>query len=160
MSAVSQHHGERDRGEQVDKWEVPAVQHDRLHVRVAIALRDRAEVLDVPLLARERLHHAHAGDVFRERRGDEAEALADFAVGTRRADAEDHGRDGHQRNDRQGREGEPPVQDEEQDRRADERERVLHEARHAVGDELVERLDVVRQAADDHPGAVALVVAE
>ena len=32
--------------------------------------------------------------------------------------------------------------------------------RDAVGDELVERLDVVRQAADDHAGAVALVEAE
>ena len=32
--------------------------------------------------------------------------------------------------------------------------------RHAVGDELVERLDVVRQAGDDRAGAVALVVAE
>ena len=30
----------------------------------------------------------------------------------------------------------------------------------AVGDELVERLDVVRHAADDHAGAVALVEAE
>ena len=32
--------------------------------------------------------------------------------------------------------------------------------RDAVGDELVERLDVVRQAADDHAGAVPLVEAE
>ena len=32
--------------------------------------------------------------------------------------------------------------------------------RDAVGDELVERLDVVRDPADDHAGAVALVVAE
>ena len=30
----------------------------------------------------------------------------------------------------------------------------------AVGDELVERLDVVRQPADDHAGAVPLVEAE
>ena len=45
-------------------------------------------------------------------------------------------------------------------RRAHEQQRVLEEAGDAVGDELVERLDVVGQAADDHPGAVALVVAE
>ena len=32
-----------------------------------------------------------------------------------------------------------------------ERERVLDEARDAVGHELVERLDVVRQARDDAP---------
>ena len=39
-------------------------------------------------------------------------------------------------------------------------ERVLDQARDAVGDELVERLDVVRDPADDHAGPVALVVAE
>ena len=60
----------------------------------------------------------------------------------------------------QRREREPPVEDEEDDRGADERQRVLHEARDAVGDELVDRLDVVRQPADDHAGAVALVEAE
>ena len=43
---------------------------------------------------------------------------------------------------------------------AEEEERALDERRHAVGDELVERLDVVRQPADDDAGAVALVVAE
>ena len=39
-------------------------------------------------------------------------------------------------------------------------QRVLDERGDAVGDELVERLDVVRQPADDHAGAVALVEAE
>ena len=65
-----------------------------------------------------------------------------------------------QRQDGQRREREPPVEEEEDDRRADEGERVLDEARDAVGDELVERLDVVRQPADDHARAVALVEAE
>ena len=39
-------------------------------------------------------------------------------------------------------------------------QRVLDEARDPVGDELVERLDVVREPADDHAGPVALVEAE
>ena len=43
---------------------------------------------------------------------------------------------------------------------ADSVERVLDEARDAVGDELVERLDVVREPADDDAGAVALEEAE
>jgi hypothetical protein len=55
---------------------------------------------------------------------------------------------------------EPPVEDEQDDRRAEQRQRVLNEARNAVGDELVDRLDVIRQAADDHAGAVALIEAE
>ena len=43
---------------------------------------------------------------------------------------------------------------------AEERERALDERRHAVRDELVDRLDVVREPADDHARAVALVEAE
>ena len=65
-----------------------------------------------------------------------------------------------ERQDRHRREREPPVEEEEDDRGADQRQRVLDEARDAVGDELVERLDVVREPADDHAGAVPLVVAE
>ena len=41
-----------------------------------------------------------------------------------------------------------------------ERQRVLDERGDSVGDELVERLDVVRDPADQHAGAVALVEAE
>ena len=69
-------------------------------------------------------------------------------------------RDAHQRDHGAGREREPPVEDEQDDRRAEERQRVLDEARDAVRDELVDRLDVVRQPADDHAGPVALVEAE
>jgi hypothetical protein len=92
----------------------------------------------------------HPGDVLRERCGDEAEPLAHGGVGARRALAEDRRRDAHERDHDQRGEGQAPVEDEEQDRGADERERVLDEARDAVGDELVDRLDVVRQPADDH----------
>ena len=74
--------------------------------------------------------------------------------------AEERGRDAHQRDHGEGGEREPPVEDEEQDRRADEGERVLDEAGDAVRDELVERLDVVRQPADDHARAVPLEEAE
>ena len=77
-----------------------------------------------------------------------------------RALAEPGRRERHQRHHGQRREREPPVEEEQHDRRADERQRVLDERRDAVGDELVERLDVVRQPADDHAGAVALVEAE
>ena len=71
-----------------------------------------------------------------------------------------HCPDAHQRDHRARGEREAPVEDEEDDRGADERQRALHERRHAVGDELVDRLDVVRQPADDHAGAVSLVEAE
>ena len=69
-------------------------------------------------------------------------------------------RDDEQRQDRHHRERQPPVEQEQDDRRADQRQRVLDQAGEPVRDELVERLDVVREAADDHARAVALVEAE
>ncbi len=111
-------------------------------------------------LAGVRLHDAHARDVLRQGGGDEADALAHAAVGAVRANAEPHRRERHQRQDRERREREPPVEHEQDDGGADDERRVLDEAGDAVGDELVERLDVVRDAADDGAGAVALEVAE
>ena len=111
-------------------------------------------------LAREGLHDAHAREILSERRRDQAEPLANAAIGMVRARPEPGGREAHQREDDQRREREPPVEEEEHDYRSREDEGVLDEAREAVGDELVERLDVVRDAAHRRAGAVALVVAE
>ena len=77
-----------------------------------------------------------------------------------RARAEPARREGHEWQDEERREGEAPVEQEQNDDGSDEDERVLHEARDAVRDELVERLDVVRDPADDCAGPVPLVVAE
>ena len=160
VTAVAEHDRGRRRREEVDEWEVEAVQDDGLVVRLAVVLVDRAELLRVLLLAREGLEDAHARDVLLERGGHRAEPLAHAAVGARRAAAEDRSREAHEREDEQRREREPPVEQEEDDDRPEEHQRVLDEALDAVRDELVERFDVVREARDDVPGAAALVVAE
>ena len=101
-----------------------------------------------------------AGDVLGEGRSHEADALPYPTVGAVRADPEPGRRERHQRDHRERREGEPPVEDEEDDRRSDEEHHVLDERRDAVRDQRVERLDVVRDPADDRAGAVALEVPE
>ena len=106
------------------------------------------------------MHDAHAGDVFGEGRRDEAKSLSHTLVRAVRARAEPARREGHERQDEERREGEAPVEQEQHDDGSDEDERVLHEARDAVRDELVERLDVVRDPTDDCAGPVPLVVAE
>ena len=159
-AADAEHDRGRDRREDVDGREVEPVQDHRLVVRLAVALVDAAEGRLARRLAREGLHDAHARDVLGERRRDEAEPLANAAVRMVRARPEPRGREPHQREDDQRREREPPVEEEEHDYRSREDERVLDEARDAVGDELVERLDVVRDPAHRRAGAVALVVAE
>ena len=97
-------------------------------LRRAVGLADRAEVLVRRALARERLQDAHAGDVLGERRRDVAQRLADAAVAARRLLAEDRRRDGQRRDDGERREREPPVEDEQDHRGADERQRVLDRA--------------------------------
>ena len=150
----------RDRREHVDGREVEPVEDDGLVVRRAVGVVDAAKARLARRLARERLHDAHPGDVLRQRRGDQAEALPHTPVGSVRAHAEPRGRGGHERQHDERGERQPPVEEEQHDGGAEEDERVLDEAREAVGDELVERLDVVRDAADDGAGAVALEEAE
>jgi hypothetical protein len=156
VPAVAEDDGERDRGDEIDEREVHRVQDHGPHVRLAVFLRDLAEVGDVPLLAGERLHDAHAGDVLRERRCDESEPLADGRIRASGVDPEQDRADAHHGDHGERGEGQPPVEHEQQDRRSDQRQRALHERRDAVGDELVEGLDVIRQPADDHAGTVTL----
>ena len=160
VAAVPQHDRGRERREEIDRREVDPVEDDGLVVRLAVTVVDTTETLLVHGLACERLHDAHASDVLGERRGDEADPLSDAPVRTVRTDAEPGGRERDKRHDRQRREREPPVEDQQDDRGPDEQKRVLDEARDAVGDELVERFDVVRDPADDRAGAVALEKAE
>ena len=83
----------RARREQVDEREVERVLDDRLLVAAAVGLADLLEVRSRGALARERLEHAHPGDVLGERRRDRAERLADETVGAARLLAEDRRRD-------------------------------------------------------------------
>ena len=61
-----------------------------------------------------------------------------------------------QRDHREDPERELPRENEQDHRRADERQRVLHERGNAVGDQLVERLDVIGHPADQNARTVAL----
>ena len=63
--------------------------------------------------------------------------------------------DDEERHDGERRQGQAPVEDEEEDDGADEGQRVGDQRGDAVGDELVEGVDVVGQAADDPAGLLA-----
>ena len=161
VAAVAEDDGRRGGGEEVDEREVEAVQDDGLVVRGAVAVVDLAEARAAPVLAGERLDDPHPRDVLLQRRRDARRGARER--GGRRASS-----GGGRSWSRRAMSGKTASvasarrqsRQHEDDGRADEHERVLHEARHAVGDELVERLDVVRQPGDDRAGAVALEVAE
>ncbi len=160
MSAVAEHDRQGERREETDEREVEGVQDDGLHVRVAVVARNRAEVLRGALLTHERLHHPHPRDVLGERGGHEPEALPHVGISTPRARAEERRRENHERDHRERHEGEPRVEHDQQDSGAAEHERALRERRDPVGNELVDRLHVVRHPADQDAGAVPLVEAE
>ena len=161
VGAVAEDDRGRERREQVDEREVDGVLDDRLLVALPVGLADPAEVLARRALARERLEDAHAGDVLGERRRDRAERLADSAVRAARLLAED----------RPSRRRAAGITTSVASASFHERRNRITAAPtsvsvfwisevNAVGDELVERLDVVRDPADQDAGAVALVEAE
>ena len=160
VAAVDQDDRGADDREQLDEREVPGVQPDRAAVGLAVDLARPVERDGVVGIAIELLDHAHAGEVLGERRRDVGEPLAHHAVRTRRADAEDDRRRRHRREHDEDREREPPVEQHERHGGADQDQGVAQRRRDAVGDELLERVDVVRQARDDATRALALEVAE
>ena len=160
VAAVAEDDRGRGRGDEVDRREVDAAEHDGAVVRLPVVGVDLVEVRERRVLTCEGLEDAHARDVFGQRRGDEPQALPDGAVGEGRARAEHRRGDDQRRHHRERREREPPVEEEQDHDRAEQQQRVLQQRRHAFRHQLVERVDVVRQPADDDACAVALVVAE
>jgi len=157
VAAVPEHDRSRRRREEVDEREVDAAVHHRLVVRRPVVLVHLAEVPPARRLARERLDHTHAGDVLGERGRHETEPLSHRPIGAGAPHAEDRRSDRHRRNHRQRRECQSPVEQEQDDGGPDQDQRVLDKRGDSVRDELVERIDVVREPADDHAGAVPLV---
>ena len=90
----------------------------------------------------------------------DADRLARAPVGVGADDAEDQRRDRHQREDQEDQQRELPVEQQQDHDRPDQRQRRLDERDDGVGHERVQRLDVVRHAADQDAGRAALVEAD
>ena len=117
-AAVGQHDRRRGGAEQADEREVPGVELNGAVVGAAVVVADLAEGLRVAALAPECLHDARPGEILGQRRGHIREPLAHAPVGACRVDPEERRRERHQREDRERREREPPVEEEQDARRA------------------------------------------
>ena len=159
-AAVPKHHRHRRGRQQVDDREVDGADVDRLHVGLAVGAVHLVESPLVRPLAAERLDDADAGDVLLQRGGDLGQPLSGAAVGARRVAAEQRGGDRHPREHGQRRQRQLPVQVEQHQRGADQRDGVLKQGGGAVCDQRLQRLDVVGQARDDDAGAGALEEAQ
>ena len=160
QAAVEEDPRGHERGQQLDRREVRRVEVDRRHVRRAVLVVELGEDALVAALLPEHAHDADARERLLQVRGDRGDLLARGAVGVRADDPERERADPQHREDQEGEQCELPVEHEEDHRGADQRQRRAEQRHHAVGDELVERLDVVRQPRDQHAGLAARVEAD
>ena len=155
VAAVEQDHAGRDGRQQLDGGEVGRVQVDRAHVCLAVLVVQLREPLAVARLLSERANHANTRERLLEVSRDVRDLLSHPPVGTGREVAE---RDARGRQEREGQEHDQRQLDVEQEQdhdRPDQRQRAREERHDAVGHELVERRDVVRQTRDQDAGLVA-----
>ena len=160
VAAVDEDRRGRDRRQQLHRREVRGVQVDGLHVRLAVLVVQLREAAAVARLLAERAHHAHAGERLLEVGRDLRDLLAREPVGARRDEPERHARHEQDGEGEERDQGELRVEQHQDHRGADQRERGREERRDPLGHELVERLHVVRQPRDQHARLVARVEAD
>src|SRR2546423_472826 len=149
-----------DHAEELDRREED--REDLLRVDVLLAIR-RVQLVELVLeaaLAVERLHDRHAGDRLRDLRRHDGDAIA-------RLDERDVGgplepacQDECRRHDREDDEAEPPVCDQQGRERGRQEHDVRDEGRHALREDVRDRVHVARQPGDDPPGLLLREVAE
>jgi ABC-type multidrug transport system fused ATPase/permease subunit len=145
---------------QLDAREVGGVQVDRPHVRAAVLLVELREALQVARLLSERAHDANPRQRLLQVGGDRRDLLARRPVGVGGDDPERERAEPEDREHEVGQQRELRVEQEQDHRGADEHQRGAEQRHDAVGDERVERLDVVGQARDQHAGAAARIEAD
>jgi len=149
-----------DARQQLDAREVGPREPDRGHVGLAVLLVDAPEEVLGRLLAPEALHHADPREGLLQGREHVGDALAGAPVGACGVDAKERGADRERREDHERQQRQLDVVGEEDHDHPDEREAVDHERGDAVGDQLLQRLDVAGEAAHRATGGGALVVTD
>ena len=160
LRAREEHRAGGDRAEQLDRGEEDRVDLLHVHVREPVLLVQPVELGLERALAVERLDHGHPGDRLGQLRGHDRDPRPHVRrgdVGDALEPARDHDR---RREDAEGDEPEPPVEQEEPADRGDERERVDDERRQALVEHVGERVDVAVQPRDDPAGLLLREVAQ
>ena len=155
VAAVEDDRRGPDRRQQLDRREVGGVEVDRAHVRDPVLLVQLRHPLQVPVLAAEAPHDPHPGERLLEVGGDVGDLLPRQPVGAGGDDPEDHAADRQQREGEEGDQRQRHVEREQDHDHAEQRQRAREQRHHAVGHQAVERLHVVGQPRDQHPGPVA-----
>src|ERR1700730_2171708 len=124
---------------------------DLLRVDVLLAVR-RIQLVELRLeraLAVEGLHDRHAGNRLRNLCGDDRDAVARFDERDVRGALKPTRQDEREWHRREDDEAEPPVRNQQGDHRSGQQDHVRDERRHALREDVGDRVDVARQSRDD-----------
>ena len=141
----------------LDEAEVPDGHPDRGHVGVVELSARLAEAPDLLVLPAVGLDDPHAGDRLLQRGQVLADPVPDPQVGDVRAPLEAHGRDDDHRQRYEADQRERHRHQEQQHEREHEQQRGRHELQEAELHQLAHRVDVGRQAGDEHAGLLPVV---
>ena len=147
--AEAEHGDARDRAEELDRREEERVELLRVRVRGEVLSVEVVELVAEVALAVVGLDHGHPRDRLGELRRDGRDPLAHAQEREVRLHLEpprehERGRQDHERD-----EAEPPVEDEEPDHRAEQREAVRDEGRQALREHVRDGVDVGGEPRDD-----------
>ena len=160
QAAVHDDHRHREPGEHFHAREVRGVQLHRDVFASWLSRVERGEPVFMGPLLGEAAHDAHTREALLEVAGDRSDRVARAPEGAGRDDAEPQRAGEQQRQDEEGQQRELDVEVDQDPDGADQGQPGLEQRDDGIGDEAVERLDVVGDARDQHPGGAALVEAD
>ncbi len=146
-----------ERRQELDRGEVRGVELDGRHVRRPVLVVELLEPSDVTRFLPERPHYADARQRLLEVARDRRDPLARQTVGVGGGDSERETAEGQDRQRQERQQRQVRGQHEQDHHHADQHQSRLDQRREPILDELVERLDVVGQAGDDHACSIARV---
>ena len=146
--------------QEVDDREEEREDSHRVDVRVEVVLVQLVELAELARFAVEQLHDQHARQVLLQEGVDPRQADALLAVGGAHPALEHWLTRAITGSTASADQRQPPVEQQHDDDDADQRHQVARHRDHARADELVQRVHVVGQAADQPAHRVAVEVAE
>ena len=155
-AAEEQDHGQAQVRQEADERVVERAQARGEHRALEDGADDAAEALELALLGRERLDHAHARDVLLDVGGQLRDALLDLRERGPRAAPVARGDQHHERHGDQRQRRQPGLDRQHRDAREQDRQPALQDEHEAVAEEEAHRLQVDGQARHQLAGLLAV----
>ena len=155
-ASVPDQERQRDRAQSFHRGVERGLPTRRAEERSPIIAVEASEPVALVALPHEELDHRHALERFLEKPVETRQPPAHLAIGVARVEPEVHGDQRQRRHDREGHEGQAPVDPEHHRDHPDQRDHVGHDREEARGERLAHCLDVAEHARHETPDRVAV----